>query len=168
MLTRKQLRDMGVTDEDQITAILNLHKGEVEDVKEAAKKTSPQQPEAKPAEQQPAKDKPKEDAPEDMEALRRELAALKQSESEREKKESIMGALSEYKPKNAALLYAALDHSKLTIKDGKVEGLADQVTPLKKSDGYLFSDVADDKGGSDPKASPTSATMNDFIRGGIT
>ena len=56
----------------------------------------------------------------------------------REKDFLLSDALREAKAKNPKAVMALLDQSKLTIKDGKLEGLKEQVDSLIKSEAYLF------------------------------
>lgn len=163
-MNRKQLRDMGLTDEATITSVLNALEGETEDLKEqhraalekAMSKPAPK-PVEKPTEPKPAGTKPTKGSEEgaaapgveqdELAQLRRELEAERQKNQDRERKDVILGALAAHNPRNPALLYAALDQSKLEIKDGKLTGLDEQIAPLKKSDGYLFKDAPGTKGG---------------------
>lgn len=56
-------------------------------------------------------------------------------------------ALVEAKAKNPKLARAALDMSLVKLDGEKLLGLSEQIDNLKKSDAYLFEEVAEDKGG---------------------
>ena len=189
MMTRRQLRDMGITDEEIITQILNARTGEMEDMKEAHAKALEQvRQQAQPGQaagqaqqahtpaqqaagqaQAPAEQAPgttQTSASDEAEQLRRELAAERAMRVERETQDAIMSQLSAFKPKNAEHLYKMIDTSKIVIENGVVKsGLKEQVEPLKQSSGYMFTDTADERGGADQSAAPTTVTMNDIIRG---
>jgi hypothetical protein len=49
--------------------------------------------------------------------------------------------------KNAKAVKALLDSSKISVKDGTVTGLSEQIEAIKKSDSYLFNDT-------DPNSTP--------------
>lgn len=175
-LTRKQIREIGVTDEEQITAILNAHKGEIEDVKDelkAQQKPTPAAPKPEPepkAVQQPAEQTPtpnQASAPDEVEQLRRELAAERTKTAQREQRDAVMAALGAHKPRSADTIFKLLDSTKIVIKDGKVEsGLDEQVKAIRAEQGYLFSDTPDTRGGAEAiGGAPGTPTMNDFFRG---
>lgn len=60
--------------------------------------------------------------------------------SAREKDYLIDSALSSAKSKNNKAVKGLLDLEKVVVKDGKLEGLEDQLATLRKSDAYLFND----------------------------
>ena len=188
-MTRKQLRDLGITDEEIITQILNARTGEIEDMREAhAQALAEARQQAQPGQaagqtqqahapaqraagqvQTPAEQTPgtaQTSASDEAELLRRELAAEKAKAAERELRDAVMGGLTAFKPKDAATLYRLIDPTKVVIENGAVKsGLKEQVEPMKQTQGYLFSDTPDDRGGADPGAATTTITMNDIIRG---
>ena len=180
-MTRKDLRDMGITDEETITQILNMRTGEIADMNDAHRLALEQARSTVEPHQAPqAQPKPTEShaapqqasAPDEVERLRRELAAERAKIAERETRDAILGELSAFKPKSADTLYRLLDHQKIVIENGAIKsGLKEQVEAMKTSQGYLFSDTPDDRGGADPGAAQQGAgttaasTMNNIIRG---
>jgi len=56
----------------------------------------------------------------------------------REREYLLTDALKGAKAKNPKAVQALLDHAKISIKDGKLDGLDSQLEALKKSDAYLF------------------------------
>lgn len=56
----------------------------------------------------------------------------------KERNGAISKAISEAQGKNEKAILALLDNEKITFKDGKLEGLEDQLKALQKSDEYLF------------------------------
>jgi hypothetical protein len=58
--------------------------------------------------------------------------------AERERDYLLQDSLKTAKAKNPKAVHALLDHSKIVIKDGKLDGLDPQIEALKKSDAYLF------------------------------
>lgn len=83
------------------------------------------------------------------------------------KANAIRDALTEYKPKDVAMLMRLLDMDKITHSDdGVISGLKEQVDPLKQNNGYLFSDSPDSSGGSPDGGAPGKTfDMNAFLRG---
>jgi phage-related minor tail protein len=61
--------------------------------------------------------------------------------SAREREVAMDRELQTAKVKNSKAVSALLDHSKITFKDGKIEGLNEQIEALKKSDAYLFDEA---------------------------
>lgn len=61
--------------------------------------------------------------------------------SAREKEYLIDTALLGAKSKNTKAVKGLLDLEKVVVKDGKLEGLEDQLVALRKSDAYLFEDI---------------------------
>ena len=71
-------------------------------------------------------------------AKQKELDDLIKSNADKEKNTAISQAISTAKGKNEKAILALLDSEKITFKDGKLEGLEDQLKELQKSDSYLF------------------------------
>ena len=69
--------------------------------------------------------------------------SLEQKLADQQLDAAVNAAIVEAKGKNAKAIKALLDMSKLTIKDGKVEGL--NLDEIKKSDSYLFESDEDPK-----------------------
>lgn len=88
---------------------------------------------------------------EDYEALNKNFTD-KQKEFEdykngivsRERTSAIESAIKEAKGKNAKAIMALLDSEKIVYKDGKVEGLEDQLKALRENDTYLFEPTSSD------------------------
>lgn len=68
----------------------------------------------------------------------KEYDDLVKSYANKEKNTAINQAISNAKGKNTKAILALVDSDKITYKDGKLEGLEDQLKELQKSDAYLF------------------------------
>lgn len=68
----------------------------------------------------------------------KEYDDLVKSYANKEKNTAINQAISNAKGKNAKAILALVDSEKITYKDGKLDGLEDQLKELQKSDAYLF------------------------------
>jgi hypothetical protein len=92
---------------------------------------------------------PKAKGNEDMTKKIEELQAANKKAAEdyeakilaRDRDHALDGELRNVKVKNSKAVSALLDHTKITFKDGKIEGLNEQVEALKKSDAYLFDEA---------------------------
>lgn len=71
-------------------------------------------------------------------AKQKEYDDLVKSYANKEKNTAINQAISNAKGKNAKAILALVDSDKITYKDGKLDGLEDQLKLLQKSDAYLF------------------------------
>ena len=71
-------------------------------------------------------------------AKQKEYDDLVKSYADKEKNTAINQAISNAKGKNSKAILALVDSDKITYKDGKLEGLEDQLKELQKSDAYLF------------------------------
>lgn len=71
-------------------------------------------------------------------AKQKEYDDLVKSYANKEKNTAINQAISNAKGKNAKAILALVDSDKITYKDGKLDGLEDQLKELQKSDAYLF------------------------------
>lgn len=71
-------------------------------------------------------------------AKQKEYDDLVKSYADKEKNTAINQAISNAKGKNTKAILALVDSEKITYKDGKLEGLEDQLKELQKSDAYLF------------------------------
>lgn len=71
-------------------------------------------------------------------AKQKEYDDLVKSYANKEKNTAINQAISNAKGKNAKAILALVDSEKITYKDGKLDGLEDQLKELQKSDAYLF------------------------------
>lgn len=81
-----------------------------------------------------------------------DIAALK-------KQHAIEGAVSSSKPKNTKALMALLDLDKVTLgDDGKLSGLDEQITAVKKDNAFLFED--------DKPAGPANVNLGGNHSGG--
>ena len=93
-------------------------------------------------------------------AKQKELDDLIKSNADKEKNTAISQAISTAKGKNEKAILALLDGEKITFKDGKLEGLEDQLKELQKSDSYLF-DAAEKPAG--VPAKDESGAKDNFI-----
>lgn len=71
-------------------------------------------------------------------AKQKEYDDLVKSYADKEKNTAINQAISNAKGKNTKAILALVDSDKITYKDGKLDGLEDQLKELQKSDAYLF------------------------------
>ncbi len=71
-------------------------------------------------------------------AKQKEYDDLVKSYADKEKNTAINQAISNAKGKNAKAILTLVDNDKITYKDGKLDGLEDQLKELQKSDAYLF------------------------------
>ena len=71
-------------------------------------------------------------------AKQKEYDDLVKSYADKEKNTAINQAISNAKGKNAKAILALVDNDKITYKDGKLDGLEDQLKELQKSNAYLF------------------------------
>lgn len=71
-------------------------------------------------------------------AKQKEYDDLVKSYADKEKNTAINQAISNAKGKNAKAILVLVDNDKITYKDGKLDGLEDQLKELQKSDAYLF------------------------------
>lgn len=71
-------------------------------------------------------------------AKQKEYDDLVKSYADKEKNTAINQAISNAKGKNTKAILALVDSEKITYKDGKLDGLEDQLKELQKSDAYLF------------------------------
>ena len=71
-------------------------------------------------------------------AKQKEYDDLVKSYADKEKNTAINQSISNAKGKNAKAILALVDNDKITYKDGKLDGLEDQLKELQKSDAYLF------------------------------
>lgn len=83
-------------------------------------------------------------------AKQKEYDDLVKSYADKEKNTAINQAISNAKGKNTKAILALVDNDKITYKDGKLDGLEDQLKELQKSDAYLF-DAPEKPGAITPK-----------------
>ena len=85
-----------------------------------------------------------------------------------QRQESLIGALTTYNPKDAKMLLKLIDQEKIVFGDDNtvISGLDEQIKPLKESNGYIFTDTPDTRGGNQNTNSGGGAfDMNAFLRG---
>ena len=85
-----------------------------------------------------------------------------------QRQESLIGALATYKPKDAKMLLKLIDQEKIVFGDDNavISGLDEQIKPLKESNGYIFTDTPDTRGGNQNTNTGGGAfDMNAFLRG---
>lgn len=80
---------------------------------------------------------------------------------------AVRDAITQYKPRDAAMLLRLLDMDKIEqAEDGTLNGLKEQVDPLKENSSFLFLDTPDPRGGNPDAGSGGGAfDMNAFLRG---
>lgn len=74
----------------------------------------------------------------EKERLSSEIETMKKDATEKEFNSALENALKEAKSKNNKLIVALLDRDKLTLKDGKLEGIEDQLKGIKEENDFLF------------------------------
>ena len=83
-----------------------------------------------------------------IEQLTNDLAARDATIAKNNKTYKIRDELRGMKAKNVDVIWPLLNVDAITEKDGKLEGLTEQVEALQKSDAYLFdTDVGNERGG---------------------
>lgn len=105
-----------------------------------------------------------------LQAMQNDITAKDEAMKKQELRYSIREAVRDSKAKNADIVCRMIDESKISIVDGKLTGLSDQIEALQKSDGYLFNEQTGSKGGFEPKGTPNGgavsidSAVNDSIR----
>ena len=84
-----------------------------------------------------------------------------------EKRSAVRGQLVKHNPRDVELLLKLLDDSKIVhAEDGTITGLDEQVTALKETNGYLFTDTPAERGGNANTGNTGGDfDMNAFLRG---
>ncbi len=77
----------------------------------------------------------------EKETLSKEIETLKKAATDKEFNLALESALKEAKVKNDKLVRALLDNEKLTLKDGKLEGIDEQLKIIKEENDFLFEKV---------------------------
>lgn len=77
----------------------------------------------------------------EKETLSKEVENLKKAATEKDFNIALESALKEAKVKNEKLVKALLDNEKLTLKDGKLEGIDDQLKTIKEENDFLFEKI---------------------------
>ena len=77
----------------------------------------------------------------EKETLSKEVENLKKAATEKDFNIALESALKEAKVKNSKLVKALLDNEKLTLKDGKLEGIEDQLKTIKEENDFLFEKI---------------------------
>lgn len=84
----------------------------------------------------------------------------------RDKRDAVLAALPEFRPRDAQIILRLIDLNKITIGDGAPLGLAEQVQALKAAAPYLFLDSPDPVGGTAASGMRHDHfDMNTFLRG---
>lgn len=78
---------------------------------------------------------------EEKETLSKEIENIKKEASEKEFNTALENAFKEAKVKNNKLVRALLDTEKITLKDGKLEGIDEQLKTIKEENDFLFEKV---------------------------
>lgn len=98
--------------------------------------------------------------------LAAQVAALQAQIELRDKREAVLTALPEYKPRDAQIILRLIDLDKITLEEGRISGLAEQLQALKSAAPYLFTDAPDPVGGTAASGlRPDHFDMNTFLRG---
>lgn len=88
----------------------------------------------------------------------------------RDRSYAIQEAIASSKAKNVKTILPLLDDEKIIYKDGKLEGLSEQLEAIKKDNDFLFEVAKQGGGGFNPNpnnsgGTTTNDTMNALIRG---
>lgn len=84
----------------------------------------------------------------------------------RDKRDAVLFALPAYHPKDAQIVLRLIDLEQVSMEDGKLSGLAEQVQDLMAAAPYLFTEIPDPVGGTAaPGVHPEHFDMNTFLRG---
>ena len=105
-----------------------------------------------------------------IEQLKKDVADRDTTIANNSKQYRIKEELRGVKAKNVDVIWPLLQLEKITEKDGKLEGLAEQIEALQKSDAYLFESGTDNqRGGFNGNQDLTGAnrTNNDVINNAI-
>lgn len=106
-----------------------------------------------------------------IEQLKKDVADRDTTIANNSKQYRIKDELRGVKAKNVDVVWSLLDLGKITEKDGKIEGLTEQIEALQKSDAYLFDTGTDNQRGgfASNKQDLTGAnrTNNDVINNAI-
>lgn len=140
-MKREDLKKIeGITDA-QIDAIMNLHQADAEAWK-AEKKSLEATVKSKEDNIAELNDKVKSFDGVDVEGLKKQAKDLEtkyKDELAKAKKDGLIDlALSKAGAKNEKMLRALIDLDKVSVKDGALDGLNDQIESIKKDNGFLF------------------------------
>ena len=99
--------------------------------------------------------------------LRRQLGEAQARLDASTKANAVRDAITQYKPRDAAMIMRLLDMDKITVgQDGTLTGLKEQMDPMKEASAFLFADAPDSSGGTPPAGGGGNAfDMNAFLRG---
>ena len=104
---------------------------------------------------------------EDKEKLTKEIETMKKEASEKEFNSALDSALKEFNSKNDKLVKALLDREKITLKDGKLEGIKEQLEEIKKENDFLFekpvNPIPDFQTGSKHKSDPKPKSIGEKL-----
>lgn len=101
--------------------------------------------------------------------LKAKLDAAEARAKAYQRNDSVLSALAAHKPRDAKMLLKLLDMDKIVFAEDNtiVSGLDEQVTPMKESNPYIFTDAPDPNGGTPPAGGGGAFDMNAFLRGQI-
>lgn len=168
-MKREDLKKIeGITDA-QIDAIMNLHQTDAEAWK-AEKKTLEATVKSKDDNITELSEKVKGFDGVDVEGLKNQAKDLEKkykAELEKAKKDGLIDlALSKAGAKNEKMLRALIDMEKVSVKDGALEGLNDQIESIKKENDFLFAETKQDVnlgGNHDNGGSPKDDQVTDIF-----
>lgn len=103
----------------------------------------------------------------DAKKIQDDLAAANQKYTDyvaqvetRDRTNAIESAIKNAKGRNLKAIQSLLDDSKIKFKEGKLEGLDEQITALKESDSYLFDSNNANYSGGKPIDSPNNGNTS--------
>lgn len=104
----------------------------------------------------------------EKETLSKEVENLKRAATEKDFNSALESALKEAKVKNSKLVKALLDNEKLTLKDGKLEGIEEQLKTIKEENDFLFEKVVKgipdfSTGGKGSRSEPTEKSLGEKL-----
>lgn len=171
-MKREELQALGLND-DQINAVMKQNGMDIEAAKQAGGSAEAASEKARADRLQTQLDEitvslaAAQESASSAAALRKSFDELSAKHNATIKANAVRDAAAAYNPKDIALLMRLLDLDKMTVEaDGKVTGLKEQIDPLQESNGYLFANSPDIKGGSPDGGTPGNTfDMNAFLRG---
>ena len=140
------LKDLKAQHESEIKALMDKQAGELKDLKGQLKVAEEKAANVDTLNQR-------------VDQLTRDIAARDATIAGNDKQYRIKDELRSLRARNVDVVWPLLDLDKITVNDGKIEGLSEQVEALQQSDSYLFDTPATpQRGGFAPNSEVTNAS----------
>jgi hypothetical protein len=98
--------------------------------------------------------------------LQEQISALQTQIDLHDKRDAVAAQLPLFKPRDVQLVLRLIDLDKITIEEGKVSGLDEQIQALQSTAPYLFLEMPDPVGGTAASGlHHEHFDMNTFLRG---